>query len=125
MSKKLGCFLVAMIALLVLMYFSVKSMSNLSPELILLNDTGLEIERAQVILPSSRVTFPSLKAGQRVTRYYQLEQQDGQYEYFVEFSNDELVEGSCGYITAHEAGKRMLLHVQGPDKVQCVLSSKL
>jgi hypothetical protein len=90
----------------------------ITPSLTVINYTEHLISKAKVSLPSSHLNFGSIKHHQENTLYYSLTQDNGSYNYSFNIS-EEVITGSCGYLTNNEFNKRFVITVKQNNQIDC------
>lgn len=88
------------------------------PSVTIVNNTAISISDARVSLPSSGLGFGEITANNQNSLYYALAQADGSYQYRITLADNTLITGSCGYVTANELHKRVVIIVNA-DRVHC------
>lgn len=91
----------------------------LAPEVRVENLSKQHIEAVEVLLPSSKLRFDSVPTQTEARLYYSLNQADGSYHYRITVQAGNILEGECGYLTANEIGKLMILTLTKEGNVSC------
>ena len=95
-----------------------------APEIVVENTGRAPVLEVTVKLPSSRVVFGPILAGDTQTIYHSASQADGVYEHAVSFIEGPSLIGRCGNVTDSEHGKRLHLVIRGPEAAECLESNK-
>ena len=92
----------------------------LSPAVVVNNNSSSRAEFV-VYLPSSRLDFGVIEAGNINTIYYSANKGAGHYSYQI--SVDSLIiEGACGKLANNEYGKRVSITLTKLQQVQCTVT---
>ena len=90
------------------------------PSVTVVNNSTTRLSTAQVTLPSSRLDFGAIPAGEANTLHYSLSQPtDGAYQYTFIKSDGEQYINRCGYVTNNEINKRVILTLESSGGVTC------
>lgn len=90
-----------------------------SPSIDIQNQASEDIASAIVTLPSSRLDFGDIKAGEKNGIFYSLQQDPGHYQYQLTLAGGKVVKGECGTVSGGEFGKRVHLVLTPDLTVQC------
>ena len=90
----------------------------ISPSVTVINNSGLAITEINVTLPRNNLNFGSIESGQKNTIYYSLSQEDGVYEYSIQFP-EKIFTGVCGYLTGNEINKRFVITINKSNVINC------
>ncbi len=90
----------------------------ISPSVTVINRSEHLITKASVNLPMSHLNFGSIEHKHTNTIYYSLSQNDGSYQYSFKIA-DEVITGTCGYLTNNEINKRWVITVSKSNRIYC------
>jgi len=90
----------------------------ITPSVTIVNNSDYSITEVNVKLPQSNLNFGAVAIEQVNSIHYPLSQQDGSYSYSFEIDN-EIVTGTCGYLTSNELNKRFVITVSKNTMVTC------
>ena len=108
--------LILIFTLLAITYYSVMF---IMPSITIINNSGVNIEQAEIALPLNHLDFGSIEKQQKNTLHYSLEQNDGSYQYSFKMIGSADIQGSCGYVTNNEIHKRVFIYVNDKFEIVC------
>ena len=117
--------IIGIIVLLVLLVTGLGIYVIGSPDVVIVNHSGQNVNEVIVKLPSNRIVFGAVASKSESTILYSWSQVEGVYEYQVSFASGLNQTGKCGHVTHHEIGKRLTLIVHIDLTVTCEESSKV
>ena len=95
------------------------SVMFIMPSITVVNNSGLNIEQADISLPVNHLDFGSILNKHKNTLHYSLNQNDGSYQYTFKMTESHDIQGSCEYVTKNEIHKRVFIYVDDKFEVTC------
>ncbi len=92
---------------------------QLTPRIIIDNQSEAALDQVIIDLPSSRIVVDDMPASSQQQHFHSPSQPDGNYNYIVTLGDGQRRIGSCGHVTNNMWGAKMKVIVEPGFEVRC------